>query len=370
MDTKKVKVLFIIPTLNPGGIETYLLRFLKFIKKYDSLEPVVLVRSGEKGALFGEYGSLGLPIYFQPLGYFHPGRMLWYYRFFKKGKFDTVCDFNANFGGIPMFLARLVGIKNRITFYRQGKDHFKPSALKKLYNAWVKSLVYSNSTHILSNSKASLDHFFPEWEKDGRFNVIYNGMNVKEFELDEKSGAIRKELDIPEDAFVVCHSGRLDPAKNHPTIMKVAKQLIDADKNIYFVLCGLYTEKLQNEVNALGIAGNIRLLGFRRDVPQILRSSNLFYFPSITEGQPNALIEAMLTGLPFVASNIAPIEEIIPEDLRPFLVGPYELEDSIKLIGDIKASRLNQDVNTIQKWAKDNFSQELRFEEFYNCLIN
>jgi glycosyltransferase involved in cell wall biosynthesis len=369
MDAKKIKVLFIIPTLNPGGIETYLLRFLKFIKKDDSLEPVVLVRSWEKGALFGEYGSLGLPIYFQPLGYFHPGRMLWYYRFFKKGKFDKVCDFNANFAGIPMFLARLVGIKNRITFYRQGKDHFKPSALKKIYNAWVKSLVYSFSTHILSNSKASLHHFFPAWEKDGRFKVIYNGINVNDFEMDEKSGSIRKELGIPEDAFVVCHSGRLDPAKNHPTILKVAKQSIDADKNIYFVFCGLYTEKLQNQVNALGIAGNIRLLGFRRDVPQILRSSNLFYFPSITEGQPNALIEAMLTGIPFVASNISPIKESIPENLSPILVNPFDVEESVKAIVAFQTNKNDEEVISIQKWAMNYFSSKLRFNEFRDCLI-
>lgn len=370
MDAKKIKVLFIVPTLNPGGIETYLLRFLKFIKMDDYLEPVVLVRRREKGALFGEYESLGLPIYFQPLGYFHLGRMLWYYRFFKNQKFDTVCDFNANFGGIPMLLARVAGIENRIIFYRQGKDHFKPSILKKLYNSWVKSLVYSFSTHILSNSKASLDHFFPGWKKDQRFKVIYNGMNVEDFKLDGKNGAIRIELGIPEDAFMVCHSGRLDPAKNHPTILKVAKQLIDDDKKLYFVFCGLYTEKLQNEVNALGISENVRLLGFRKDVPQILRESNLFYFPSITEGQPNALIEAMMTGLPFVASNIAPIKEIIPENLRSFLVGPYEVRDAVKLIGDIKANRFNHEFYDVQKWAKDNFSQELRFDEFYNCLKN
>jgi hypothetical protein len=55
MVTKKSKVLFIIPTLNPGGIETYLLRFLSFIKQDALLDPYVLVRSMERGELYQRY---------------------------------------------------------------------------------------------------------------------------------------------------------------------------------------------------------------------------------------------------------------------------------------------------------------------------
>ncbi|MDO9551554.1 glycosyltransferase [Rhodonellum sp.] len=370
MVTKKNKVLFIIPTLNPGGIETYLLRFLSFIKQDALLDPYVLVRNMERGDLFENYVALGVPIYFQPLGYINPKSFKWYYKLFIKEQFDTVCDFNANFAGIPMWLAKQAEINNRIAFYRQGKDHFKVTFLRNLYNSLVKNLVFTSSTQILSNSKASLNFFFPSWQKNERFKVIYNGMNVDDFHFHAKNSSIRAELGISLEAFVICHSGRLDPAKNHKTLLKVAKELIERDKSIYFIFCGLNTEKLQDEVDSMGIKGNAKLLGFRKDVADILSTSNLFYFPSLTEGQPNALIEAMLCGLPFVASNIPPIVEIMPETQKPYLIDPLDVEKSVNLILGARAKTDRVLTEITKNWAREYFSQELRFKEFYNCLIN
>ncbi|MCH7412058.1 glycosyltransferase [Belliella sp. R4-6] len=356
--------------MNPGGIETYLLRFLKFIKDDRSIEPYVLIRSLDQGKLFEQYKVLGIPLFFHPLGYFNLKNIFWFYDFVKRKKFDSVCDFNANFAGIPMWLAKQAGINNRIAFYRQGKDHFKVTFLRKLYNSLVKNLVFTSSTQILSNSKASLNFFFPGWQKSERFKVIYNGMNVDDFHFHEKNLSIRAELGIPLEAFVICHSGRLDPAKNHKTMLKVAKQLIERDKSIFFIFCGLSTEKLQDEVDSMGIMGNVKLLSFRNDVSEILRTSNLFYFPSLTEGQPNSLIEAMLCGLPFVASNIPPIVEIMPESLMSYLIDPLDVEKSVRLIFEVQEKKDHGLTGITQNWARGYFSQDLRFKEFYNCLIN
>ena len=364
-----IKVLFIIPSLDPGGIETYLLRFLKYVKEDNRIEPYILVRCFDKGNLFHQYEELNKNIYFQPLGKFNIKYIYWYYRFFVNSDFNTVCDFNSNFAGLSMFIAKISGVKNRIAFYRQGKDHFKPTFLKKFYNLWIKKLVYTFSTQILSNSKSSLNYFFSEWESDMRFRVIYNGIDINDFKFENKKNKLRKVLNIPEDAFLICHSGRLDKAKNHLTILKVAKQLIDDNKNIFFVLCGLSTEQLQEKVNILGIAENVRLLGYRRDVPQILHESDLFYFPSLTEGQPNALIEAMLSGLPFIASNINSIKEIVPDYLLPYLVDPLEVEETVMIIKDLIQNRGKINTDRMECWARENFSKDLRFKEFLNCLI-
>ena len=85
---QKPKVLFIIPSVSPGGIETYLLRFLK--AKGKEVEAVVLVRSQTRGKLFAEYEALGIPLVFMPLGYLNPFRWLRYYLFFRKNRFETV----------------------------------------------------------------------------------------------------------------------------------------------------------------------------------------------------------------------------------------------------------------------------------------
>lgn len=106
MENKIVKVLFIVPSLDPGGIETYLLRFLKFIHKDEAIKPYLLVRNLNKGALYDQYEALEIPIYFQPLGYFNLKNIKYYFNLFKKQQFDTVCDFNANFAGMPIWLSK------------------------------------------------------------------------------------------------------------------------------------------------------------------------------------------------------------------------------------------------------------------------
>lgn len=357
----------VIPSLSPGGIETYLLRFLK--AKGKEVEPVVLVRHQAKGKLFEEYDALGISYYFMPLGYFNPFRWFWYYRFFRKNQFNTVCDFNANFAGIPLWLAKLAGIKGRIAFYRQGKDHFRPGLIRNAYNKWVNHLVYQNATKILANSNAGLDYFFPgKRNNDSRFKVIYNGLDISQFQVMADKNAIKKSLGIPENSFVIGHVGRYDKSKNHETILKVAGQLIRENPTVFLVLCGPGNEQLGERVRLLGIENNVRLLDYSSDIPSLLQGFDVFYFPSITEGQPNALIEAMVAGIPVVASNIEPIREILSD--YPKLVDPLDFLSAIRLIQKIRENPKSIPYNNYYKGILKAFDAEARFNDFLHELMN
>jgi len=369
MNSTSKKVLFIIPTTNPGGIETYLLRFLIYIKNNELIEPILLVRNLNKGELSKEYEKLNIQIHYKPLGYFNIKNIITYLNLFKENKFDTICDFNANFAGIPVFLGKIVGVKNRITFYRQGKNHFKNNLFKFLYNKILNFLVYKYSTKILSNSKASIEFFFANKVVDDRFKVIYNGLDIESIDkINVLPNKLKQELNIPDNAFIVCHSGRLDKAKNHNAILNLAQKAIKQDSSIYFIICGLDTEKLNNKIIELGIQNNFRTLGYRKDIPQILKSSNLFYFPSFTEGQPNALIEAIICGLPFIASNIPPIIEIIPKEFNNLLVDPDDTDKALKLLFSIKNKENDNNFKESKTWASNFFSHNIRFLEFVKCL--
>lgn len=369
-ENKETKLCFLIPSVASGGIEMYLLRFLKFYNNPANI--TIIVRGYEKKDLYEEYKKTGVKMFFLPLGYLYPVRFYRYYQLFLQFNFNTVCDFNSNFAGIPLWIARIAGVKTRIAFYRQGKDHFEHILYKDFYNNWANKLVNKNATHILANSYSSLDYFFPERKiSDTRFKVINNGVDAKIFNLPvDKS--LRDSINIPENAFVVGHCGRLDKVKNHATILKVARALIQSDKNIFFLFCGQDTHRLQPQVDNLGLTGNIRLLGFRTDVNKLLKIMNLFYFPSITEGQPNALIEAMISGLPFVASDIKPIKEVVPHDLHKWLVSPYDVDSACRLIlrlkknmGDNPEAKLWDNSSIIER-----FDSEKRFTEFLKILVN
>lgn len=357
------KICFLIPSVASGGIEMYLLRYLNFIE--DTSQVTVLVRSNQKGELYDEYQATGVKLVFLPLGYLSLSRTINHYQFYKSQKFEVICDFNANFAGIPMLLAKRLKVPKRIAFYRQGSNHFKPSFFKNSVNFFMNHLVYKNATHILSNSYAALDFFFPKRKaSDTRFKVIYNGVNIEDYDLAESKTSIRKSLGIPQDAFVIGHAGRLDKAKNHDTILKVFRQVQEEHPNSFLVLCGKNTEKLLPQIVTLNIKEKTLLLGYRSDVPKVLKSMDCFLFPSLTEGQPNALIEAMVAGVPIVASDIPSIKECVSSQFLGHLKKPLDVEG-------LKNEVLNIHQNGYKDFPseiKQKFDQNINFEIFNKVL--
>lgn len=116
--------------------------------------------------------------------------------------------------------------------------------------------------------------------------------------------AKREELGVPQDAFVFISVGELNENKNHATMIRAfAKANIP---NSYYLICG--SGKLEEShlelAEKLGVANQVKLLGFRTDVSEILRACDCFVFPSFREGLSVSLMEAMAAGLPCIASRI------------------------------------------------------------------
>ena len=137
-----------------------------------------------------------------------------------------------NFAGLPLGIAWLARVKKRIVFYRGSTNHFKETPFRLLYNAGMRRLVLVFATKILSNSVAALDFFFPKRNRiSERFEVIYNGMDMKKLSQQGKKQLLQ-EFSLPSDAFIVGHTGRCNEAKNHDTILKVASELCHRHKDI------------------------------------------------------------------------------------------------------------------------------------------
>lgn len=331
------------------------------------MNATILVRTIGKGNLWEDYKALGVPLVFMPIGFVNPLRWWRYFLFLRKSNFDVVCDFNANFAGIPLWLANSAGVKNRIAFYRQGKDHFKPTFLRNTYNRLMNYLVYRNATKILANSQAGIKYFFPNRRADdSRFKVINNGIEIGRYLKKNNTAELRLSLGIPQNAFVIGHTGRFDKSKNHQTIIKVAEKLIKENPAVFLVLVGPTPKDLEETIQTLGISENLRVLGYRPDVPQLLQIFDVFYFPSITEGQPNALIEAIAAGIPVVPSNIEPIKEILPD--YPRLVDPFDTTNAIRLIREVRYNKETANHNIYFKSILERFDAEARFNDFMQEL--
>lgn len=360
-------VIFFLTGLDSGGLENYLLRFLQY-KANGFDEIIVFCKGGKTGQLHAKYQSIkNVTIVARKIGFFSIKDFIFLFFFLLKRSHYSICDFTGNFAGLILFCAKIAGNKKRISFYRGASNHFSESNFKLLYNSFVKFLTYKFATDILSNSKAAFDFFYPnKWHKESRFKIIYNAVKYDDFiyETDD----IRDEIRIPKDAFVIGHTGRYNKAKNHSTILAVAEELCKNDKSIYFVLCGNgVKDNLEKVVGEMNLLNQIILLNNRSDIPKVLNSFDCFYFPSLTEGQPNSLIEAMLMNLPIVASDIPSIKETVPKEYINHLIPPTNVKIAVEKIKYIQRNQSSIHIN-LKEWVIKNFAPEKLFNEFYKVI--
>ena len=361
------RVCFLLTSLESGGAENYTLRFLQYVQ--NKIEPVIICKNGKTGILEPQFKAANAQIVTLPQGFLKPKAWWNAFIFFKTNKIDSVCDFTGNFSGIYLLLAKLAGIRTRIAFYRRSSHAFNLTQINLLFDTISNRLVQLYATKILANSFHGLSFFHPgRNQSDKRYKVVPNGLDLQVYnsEIDKKS--LKKELGIPQDAFVIGHTGRLNIAKNHVSMIKVAEVLVEAHEDIYFLFCGKDTDKLASQSISDKLKKRLILLGYRDDIHRILKALDLYIFPSITEGQPNALIEAMVSGLPFLASDIAPIKEIVPEELYGNLFSPLETSTFRRKIEEVYKNRVLLDGMCIKDEAKEMFSAKKNFNQLLQLL--
>ncbi len=357
------KAIFFINTLDQGGIENYLLRFLAF-KQQEFSKVYIYVKSGRKGSLYADFLKIKIvTIIISKVGHFNLPEYSKVFKFLRAHSQYTVCDFSGNIAGPLMAIASIAGLKNRITFYRNSSQRYSPGFLKKNFDRLFGKLVTIYATQIFFNSNAGIDFYFPVHSKrDHRYKIIYNGIDFKNFNCSRRD--LRNELKIPKDAFVVGHLGRLDPSKNHKTIFAAAKALIKIDK-IYFLMCGKGVKAaFDNSFAGTSIPDKIIILDNISPAIEFFNTIDCFYFPSLTEGNPNALIEAMVCGSPVVASNIKAIKECVPNQYLNFLIEPDDCSKAVQLITKIYMEGCKTDPSaTIEMYDSSKW-----FNLFYDTL--
>ncbi|OPL13842.1 MAG: hypothetical protein AVO38_12790 [delta proteobacterium ML8_D] len=174
--------------------------------------------------------------------------------------------------------------------------------------------------------------------KESIITVIHNGILADEVCPRREGSDIRAELNIEDDTIVIGTVGRLVGVKGHKYFLEGAKEILAQNENVVFVVAGdgpLFHE-LETEVKKLGITKNVRLIGFREDVFDIINIFDIFALTSLHEGVPMVLLEAMLLGKAIVATRVGGIPEIISDSRNGLLTPPMDSEAfaavSLKLI--------------------------------------
>ena len=151
---------------------------------------------------------------------------------------------------------------------------------------------------------------------DARIQMVYNGIDL--------SRCSKKTIYSFKSTFRFIHVGRLVPVKNQELIIKAVKVLVDDRYNVVvnFLGEGDREEYYKSLVKEYSLEDNISFLGLKDEVCSFLADSDAFLLPSVYEGMPITLIEAMGTGLPIIASNVGGIPDMITHEREGLLVEP------------------------------------------------
>lgn len=138
---------------------------------------------------------------------------------------------------------------------------------------------------------------------------------------------IRSELAINDNDFVLINVAEHNKNKNQKILLKIVKDLSNPRLHLMLVGHGKLTDYYRNYIESNNLQSNVHLLGYRKDIDELLKESNLFVFPSKREGLGMALIEALVQKMKFLAFDIRGIRDITIGKYNNRLIKPYSYVD-------------------------------------------
>jgi len=206
--------------------------------------------------------------------------------------------------------------------------------------------------------------------------VIPNGVDAIRFAPQKKSEKICNELSIEGKDMIIGFVGRLVPAKGIEYLIEAASYLKKQYQNLKLIIVGdgYLADSLRQKALELGMNNIVIFTGERRDIPDILSCISIFVMPSLAEGLPNSLLEAMAMGKPVVATEVGGTAEIVKHDVNGLLVPPgnsKSLAEAITLL--LENTSLSANIGqTARDFISQNYGIETiarKWESLYKSLL-
>ena len=335
---RPVRVLQVIYRADRAGAETWLVHLLRHIDRKD-VEIDFVVHDKASGAHDSEIQKLGAKIFICDR-HRNLWRQFWRLRSILRehGPYDAVHSHVDHFGGVIVFLARLLGISARIAHFHNDSPDIQQETTfsRRLYERTMRLMVCKFATAGRATSGVAASAMFgPKWRSDARWGIHSACVDLQRFADPVDRAKVRAEFGIPPDALVFGHVGRFVDQKNHDFLLRVAEVLSRRNDHARFYLIGSgpRCRDIEALINKLGLSGRIVVLTPRDDIPRLMLGAfDCFLFPSRWEGLGLALVEAQAAGLPCFVSTVIPRDAIVVPSLverLPLSEGPDFWADAI-----------------------------------------
>ena len=235
----------------------------------------------------------------------------------------------------PIVLHRRVDFKVKRSFFSNFK--YKYNYIKKVISV---SEAIKNIIH--PNVKAPIEVIYSSWR---RASISIAGV------ID-----LKKELGISESSKLVGNISALVDHKDYPTFIKTASKIITLYSDIHFVIVGEgeLRETIEKKIKSLGLDNKIHLLGFRKDIVEIMKSLDIFFMPSKMEGLGSIIYTAFGCRIPVVATNTGGIPELIKHNSTGYLADTGDYSTLSNLILEVLENKRPLITENAHKLALEN----------------
>ena len=296
-------------------------------------------------------------------------------RLMKEHKFDIV-HCNTPIGGIlGRICSKQMNIKKVI--YTVHVFHFYKGAPK------LNNIIYKNvekylaklTTSIITITKEDYESALEFKKVNRELSVFYVpgvGINTNEIiGTKPNRNKLCQELGVNNESFLIISAGELNKNKNQKIIIEAISD-IEKNKDIHYIICGI--GPMENELRKLafekGIDKNIHFLGYRKDIVELMKSSDVFVMPSYREGLSRSMMEAMAAGLPCIASKIRGNVDLIENGQGGYLCDSNDVDSfskAIKILSDdvkLRKSMSKYNLDRIKDYDVENIITEI--DKIYN----
>ena len=312
-----MRILHVVTYMGRGGLETMLMNYYRAIDR-SQIQFDFLTHRDFKADYDDEIELLGGKIYHLPR--LNPFNL--HYRKALGDFFDSHPEYRIVhvhqdcLSSVVLKVAKDHGIPVRIAHSHsssQNKDLKYP--IKLVYRQFIPKY----ASHLLACGEDA-----GRWMFGGApFQVLKNAIDTGKYLFDpEKRRAVRKNLEIADNALLIGHVGRFSPPKNHNGLIDIFAEIKNrVPSKLLLIGEGKLRGEIECKVADLGLVDDVIFAGLRPDVNDLMQAMDVFIFPSLYEGVPLTMIEAQAAGLPCLISNRVPIECKITDCVQQLSLG-------------------------------------------------
>jgi glycosyltransferase involved in cell wall biosynthesis len=309
-----IKVCYILGTLEVGGAEKQLLKLLKSMDRTRFLPVLIALRGG---ALRDEFEEVCRVTVTGKRWKIDPAFLVRLIRTIKKEHPDILHTFmfTSNTWG------RIAGIIAGVPVIIDSERCV--DLWKRWYHRLIDRVLLRFTFRVIGNSDA-VKNFYQRTEKipEDKISVVYNGVDLNEFSGIDVSPSLKKEMGIEWARFIIGAGGRFTEQKGFINLLRAVPLILKVypDSVFVFVGDGPLRGSFEKFVRDKKLERNIIFTGYRRDILRIFALCDIIAVPSLFEGMPNIILEAMALKKPVVGTDIPEIAELVEDGKNGLLV--------------------------------------------------